>query len=581
MRDFNNSSKILFNYSKKEKDGDIEHFNNSEIKGFFDFEKSFQKYTETFMTSTENDVVKNSLYLDSVASLHKIYENKKNYSNFNKNDIEINSYIKEINTYIDEIENTKEIFEELIALFKKENELKEVLKSLNSDEAYEFKSSEKRLAVINRKIADNRVEIDSLKSDLTIIVDKYPNVMESVNKLKELFQIMDNNAESKYTSNFAIKFIKGEDRKNELSNAGNSMILSFLQDKISEDDIIDRYQFTKAQKNEEVILFKDGSIATLKKGVYFTPPMEYGAYKKLSDEISTDVVSFVLRKKPALIQPFVKKMAAENFNVNGAYVAINSYLKNEQILKNYNFEVLAEIDRHNRLEDFDDTIDKIKKRHEVKLLSATIFSGKYKDLYDAKAAKLMVTINDLKVSKDDLQDNIGKKMASFKTADEVNEALTKYINSLTEFNSEATLKKAKGLDAEVAYKTDDMVILKINNFEASKNLGSGSWCISRHETHFESYAGPKDKLQFFVFDYTKESTDKLSMIGITLNDNGTHSAAHIKNDNPLYEGNSTFKNLQKIIITENMHLFKLSENMKKILKEIPEVNKTKKIKNAL
>jgi hypothetical protein len=73
MRDFNNSSKILFNYSKKEKDGDIEHFNNSEIKGFFDFEKSFQKYTETFMTSTENDVVKNSLYLDSVASLHKIY----------------------------------------------------------------------------------------------------------------------------------------------------------------------------------------------------------------------------------------------------------------------------------------------------------------------------------------------------------------------------------------------------------------------------------------------------------------------------------------------------------------------------
>jgi hypothetical protein len=125
--------------------------------------------------------------------------------------------------------------------------------------------------------------------------------------------------------------------------------------------------------------------------------------------------------------------------------------------------------------------------------------------------------------------------------------------------------------------------LKINNYEASKALGSGSWCISRHESHFDSYAGKADKLQFFVFDYTKESNDKMSMIGITLNKDGTHSAAHIKNDDPLYAKDNKFLALQKTIITENMHLFELSESMKKKLKEPTEtaVAAPKKIKNAL
>lgn len=48
MKDFTNSSKTLYNYSKKESDGDIEHFNNAPNKGFFEFEKSFEKFIENF-----------------------------------------------------------------------------------------------------------------------------------------------------------------------------------------------------------------------------------------------------------------------------------------------------------------------------------------------------------------------------------------------------------------------------------------------------------------------------------------------------------------------------------------------------
>lgn len=584
MKDFTNSSKTLYNYSKKESDGDIEHFNNAPNKGFFEFEKSFEKFIENFLKHSRKNKFDDNLYLDNVAELRSIHKNKKTYSHYEKDENEINEHINVINNYIKEVKDTKITFKTLTDISKKLVTLNGVLESLNSDNDYSYKHSDKRVAVINKKIADQKQEIKYLKDSLSSTIDKLPAVMESAAKIKELFQAMDDNAEPKFKSNLAMKFIKNQERKEDLVSAIQSKIVSFLQDKLSEDDIVDRYEFTKGQKNEEVLIFKDGSIATLKHGVYVTPEMKYGAYKELSEEISKDVASFLLRKKPKLIQPFIQKMAQENYNVNGLYIAINSFINNEQILKNYHFDVLEELSKANSLEYFDDAIDKVRRTHEQNMLSASIFTGRYKELYDKKSADYIKSLYELKVTKEDLQDNIGKKMAGFKTSAEVNDALKKYVNSLQEFEADATVKKAANFETNVAHHTEDMVILKINNYEASKALGSGSWCISRHESHFDSYAGSKDKLQFFVFDYTKESNDKLSMIGITLNTDGTHSAAHIKNDDPLYASDKKFLALQKTIIKENMHLFVLSDAMKKKLKETDEEapsNKKNKIKNAL
>lgn len=584
MKDFTNSSKTLYSYSKKESDGDIEHFNNAPNKGFFEFEKSFEKFIEKFLTHSRKNKFDDNLYLDNVAELRSIHKNKKTYSHYKKDENEINEHINIINDYIKEVKETKVTFKTLTDISKTLVTLNGVLESLNADNDYSYKHSEKRVAVINKKIAAQKQEIKSLKDSLSSTIDKLPTVMESAAKIKELFQAMDDNAEPKFKSNLAMKFIKNQERKEDLVSAIQSKIVSFLQDKLSEDDIVDRYEFTKGQKNEEVIIFKDGSIAALKRGVYVTPEMKYGAYKDLSEEISKDVASFLLRKKPKLIQPFIQKMSEENFNVNGLYIAINSFIKNEQILKNYHFDVLEELSKANSLEYFDDAIDKVRRTHEQNMLAASIFTGRYKELYDKKSADYIKSLYELKVTKEDLQDNIGKKMAGFKTSNDVNEALKKYVNSLQEFEADATVKKAAKFETNVAHHTEDMVILKINNYEASKALGSGSWCISRNESHFESYAGKKDKLQFFIFDYTKESNDKMSMIGITLNTDGTHSAAHIKNDDPLYASDKKFLALQKTIIKENMHLFELSDAMKKKLKETDEEapsNKKNKIKNAL
>lgn len=584
MKDFANSSKTLFSYSKKESDGDIEHFNSdsTENKGFFNFENTFDVYIQNFLKLSRKTSFEDDLYLMPVANLNKIYDNKKKYSKYTQDAHEINKHISILNQYIADIKNTTSIFKELKSMSKDLTKLNTVLESLTSDSQYTYTFSEKRLSVINAKIKAKKDEMKDLKKELKILEDKHPEILESVAHVKSMFQAMDDNAEPKFKSNLAMKFVKNQKRKDDLMSGIQSKIVSFLQDKLNEDDIIDRYEFTKGQKNEEVFIFKDGSIASLKRGEYTTPEMKYGAYKELSEEISKDVASFLLRKKPKMIQPFIKKMAEEDYNVNGMYIAINSLIKNEQILKNYNFDVLTELDKAKNLEHFDDAVDKVKRTHEQNLLAASIFTGRYKELYDKKSAEHIKTLYELKVTREDLQDNIGKKMAGFKTSADVNEALKKYSNSLQEFEAEATINKAAKFNTNVAYHTDEMVILKINDFEASKALGSGSWCISRNESHFESYAGKANMLQFFVFDYTKDSNDKLSMIGITLDTDGSHSAAHIKNDDCLYESDKKFLHLQKTIIMENMDLFNLCDYVKKKINAPMETDvKPKKIKNAL
>lgn len=581
MKDFSNSSKVLYNYSRRLTGGDIEHFNAAPNKGFFDFENTFDKFIEKFLSHSRKTSSVDSLYLDNVSNLNTIYKNKLTYGNYKGDRKEIEHHISLVNNYIKDINNTKEIFDDLKKINEEINDFKAILDSLKSDEKYSYKYSEKREKVINQKIIDKKQEAKLLRVEINKIIKNYENILESVNKIKEIFHMMDMHADPKFRTNLAQKFIKTQEQKEGLTGAIQAKIVSFLQDKITEDDILDRYSFTKNQKNEEVIIFKDDSIATLKDGKYVTPEIHHEAYKAISEEISRDLASFLLRKKPTYIQPFIKKMAEENYNIEGMYVAVNSFLRYEQILKNYQFDVLGQLKDAKNLEYFDDAIDKVKRKHEINILTNAIFSGKYKELHNNKSAEHLEALYDLKVTKEDLQDNIGKKMAGFKTTADVNEALRKYVNSLNEFNPQALLGKASKFNTQIAYQSEDMVILKINDFEASKALGSGSWCISRHESHFESYAGSKDKLQFFIYDYTQVSNDKNSMIGVTLDINGMHSAAHVKNDDPIYSSNSLFQKLQKIIISNNIEMFKLSEKMKQEMLRPDKETNTKKMKNAL
>ena len=89
---------------------------------------------------------------------------------------------------------------------------------------------------------------------------------------------------------------------------------------------------------------------------------------------------------------------------------------------------------------------------------------------------------------------------------------------------------AKNLSKEeIIYKDDQTLIAWIQTYERSCSVGSKSWCISTDKYHFESYT-KYFKKQYFIWDFTKDISDKKSLIGVTIDGSGKPSSIHFKDD---------------------------------------------------
>lgn len=86
---------------------------------------------------------------------------------------------------------------------------------------------------------------------------------------------------------------------------------------------------------------------------------------------------------------------------------------------------------------------------------------------------------------------------------------------------------------ELVYKDEDTLILWIEDYDRSCELGSEHWCISTDEDMFQDYTSGFKK-QYFIYDFTKDIGDKKSMIGVTIDLKGDPTAIHYKDDT---EGN--------------------------------------------
>jgi hypothetical protein len=93
--------------------------------------------------------------------------------------------------------------------------------------------------------------------------------------------------------------------------------------------------------------------------------------------------------------------------------------------------------------------------------------------------------------------------------------------------------KADTYGVEVISENNNILIVRIEDFNQSNLMGSSSWCISRDESYFKSYADHRE--QYFVYDFSKDKTDNSSMIGVTLETNGNYSTAHYKDDSECEE----------------------------------------------
>ena len=129
-----------------------------------------------------------------------------------------------------------------------------------------------------------------------------------------------------------------------------------------------------------------------------------------------------------------------------------------------------------------------------------------------------------------VKDFYSKKGGRHKTSDELYKGTETLIKNL---EGGWSVDSIKYKDSELVYKDSSTLILHISRYKRSKILGSVHWCISTSKQDWFIYTDNFNK-QYFIYDFSKEPSDKTCMIGVTINTNGEIWASHYRDDT---EGN--------------------------------------------
>jgi hypothetical protein len=323
-------------------------------------------------------------------------------------------------------------------------------------------------------------------------------------------------------------------------------VLGFLKAKNEEDLLDDKktdiYTLPEWSNTQRIIIFADSSALIQNNRNEYQEVLSSKEMIDLRSRLIGEFINEQFKKNPTIAKTFRQmKDIAYVEHLDTFTKIINKYKENEAVLKLNEFALLAtfkEAAANNEhsftiYEKFDDAMSKIIRDHKIKQYIHSIASKKYDHLYNEETYKLAGELYDMKLPDNSLQDYVGKKLAAFKTPEEFNGALNKFLGSLNSFTLDATKSKADTYGVEVISENDNKLILRINDFDQSHAMGSASWCISRDESYFKSYADNRE--QYFIFDFSKDKTDNSSMIGVTLETNGDYSTAHYKDDSECEE----------------------------------------------
>lgn len=144
-----------------------------------------------------------------------------------------------------------------------------------------------------------------------------------------------------------------------------------------------------------------------------------------------------------------------------------------------------------------------------KILKSRTLSSRDKDTL-AKFGKLSAT----------KKSNFIRKMSTIEDGDEIMKQMAYVVNVHFEWNKDSLIDyitHTENLHAEIVSINGDIVLVKVNDYDAVKYLGkSTNWCISKNKTYWNQYTKDEGQAtQYIIFDFSKPEDDTLSIIGFT------------------------------------------------------------------
>ncbi len=506
-----------------------DHSKNPVVK---DFVTQFQKVNE--ITDFFLSICLFALRID-YTPIYNFFEKHASYSSVNvKKEFEtINAIINKYSNMISFLDDKKN------SLLDKMDDFDYLLESITRDVHLNsgIHHYSRRLNAVNQRFhfdinADIKANTELMKN----VISEYSEYYKT-NILDKLF----NADELQEDRNTIFNICKKLFVKLNLSSINDDMAYRFILNK-TDDSLTDNILMMSVNIDsfiEKAIVFDDLSIAYRLKGAkdysYF---FDYTNTDKMVMSIFKANLRYIMRKNPNIQKAFINIYESWNNplekQINGCshqsiYICIDSYFKNEGILKSKKYDLINKMKTFYTLEQLDDDMHAIIREHKFEQYANSIISNKYKPLYNKTTYKSLKVLFDMNISRSVLQDMIGKKMAAIKTSKELNDAIKLLINTLNTFTMDKVKLKVIANNAKIVSEDDNILIIEVTNFNQAKVLGSPSWCISRNSYHFENYVS-RNSRQLFVYNFNKNGKEASSMIGITLDSSYRMTAGHTKTD---------------------------------------------------
>lgn len=133
--------------------------------------------------------------------------------------------------------------------------------------------------------------------------------------------------------------------------------------------------------------------------------------------------------------------------------------------------------------------------------------------------------------------NFIKKMSNVDNADEIIKQMSYLVNSKFKWSKDDFIDyvtHADNLHAEIIFINGDIVLVKVDDYDAVKYLGrSTNWCISKNKSYWNQYVLKDERsVQYMIFDFSKREDDPMSIIGFTsaFNKGITHAHDFVNHD---------------------------------------------------
>jgi hypothetical protein len=358
-------------------------------------------------------------------------------------------------------------------------------------------------------------------------------------------------------------------------NLHSGDLAGFMLDKKYEDSIVSRITLTESQKIQDYIVFDDSSVCYKKGGVYQLVN-DQADHKKIVSELEHSIVAYQLRKKPKVAQYLSKLYNESGYDgmpvgeLENVLIVIETYLNNEQILKNMKMDLT--IFENKSFEAADDHMHGLINKHKLNQYASSILSNKNKHLLNDASLDLFKVLMESGVSKSVIQSLVGKKLSAINNQDEFKQYLEKVVSHVSGFSEDILMDKLNSSKITPVIKENNVIVFEIDTFEQSQKFGSPSWCIARSDYYFNEYKNEHTK-QYFMYDFNRNEKDNESMIGFTVNKDGSMRTQHAKNDDYHDVDDYLEKIVNKILYTEQASYNLSPEIVDKLEKQFNTKNK--------